>query len=200
MPAKYDFRKNPARGNGEEEEVYHPRIVSKGTITSRRIFEEIERASSFTVGDMEGILTELTEKISDYLIEGYHVELGKIGYFSATLKSRPVKNKKEIRAQSISFDNVNFRTSKWFRKRTQGVLESAGAYGFKTSSQMDENTRKKKLMEHLEKNGYITRTEYSSLTGRLKNRALKDLKEFEEQGLIERKGRGSTLLFTLANK
>lgn len=81
MAARYDFRKVPSKkGNGEEPKLY-PHIVSGGTIRTRTILEEISEASTFTVGDLEGVLCALTEKISKYLVDGYHVELGKIGYF-----------------------------------------------------------------------------------------------------------------------
>lgn len=97
MAARYDFRKVPSKkGNGEEPKLY-PHIVSGGTIRTRTILEEISEASTFTVGDLEGVLCALTEKISKYLVDGYHVELGKIGYFSASLKAtHPVKDKKRF--------------------------------------------------------------------------------------------------------
>lgn len=74
MAARYDFRKVPSKkGNGEEPKLY-PHIVSGGTIRTRTILEEISEASTFTVGDLEGVLCALTEKISKYLVDGYHVE------------------------------------------------------------------------------------------------------------------------------
>ena len=119
MAARYDFREVPSKKeNGEEPKLY-PHIISSGTIRTRTILEEISEASTFTVGDLEGVLCALTEKISKYLVDGYQEELGKIGYFSASLKAtHPVKDKKEIRAQSIYFDYNNFRASMWFRKHT----------------------------------------------------------------------------------
>ena len=87
MAARYDFREVPSKKeNGEEPKLY-PHIISSGTIRTRTILEEISEASTFTVGDLEGVLCALTEKISKYLVDGYHVELGKIGYFSASLKA-----------------------------------------------------------------------------------------------------------------
>lgn len=83
---------------------------------------EISEASTFTEGDLAGIMVSLQEKVSYYLSEGYHVKLGEIGYFSASLKARPVMDKKEIRSVSISFDNVNFRATKWFRRTKFGTV------------------------------------------------------------------------------
>ena len=150
MAARYDFREVPSKKeNGEEPKLY-PHIISSGTIRTRTILEEISEASTFTVGDLEGVLCALTEKISKYLVDGYHVELGKIGYFSASLKAtHPVKDKKEIRAQSIYFDNINFRASMWFRKHTKGYVERAGKYGSRSSSQLSEEEKLFRLERYL---------------------------------------------------
>ena len=95
MAADYDFRRKPnEKGDGEVQPLY-PRIVSKGTIDSKRLFREIAEASSFTEGDLAGIMVAFQEKVSYYLSEGYHVKLGEIGYFSSSLKARPVMDKKE---------------------------------------------------------------------------------------------------------
>ena len=48
---------------------------------------------------------------------GYNVELEGIGTFSVSLKSRPVMEKNEIRAESIHFKDVKFRSSKELRDR-----------------------------------------------------------------------------------
>ena len=123
MAADYDFRRKPnEKGDGEVQPLY-PRIVSKGTIDSKRLFREIAEASSFTEGDLAGIMVAFQEKVSYYLSEGYHVKLGEIGYFSSSLKARPVMDKKEIRSVSISFDNVNFRATPWFRRRSSGTCQ-----------------------------------------------------------------------------
>ena len=139
MAADYDFRRKPnEKGDGEVQPLY-PRIVSKGTIDSKRLFREIAEASSFTEGDLAGIMVAFQEKVSYYLSEGYHVKLGEIGYFSSSLKARPVMDKKEIRSVSISFDNVNFRATPWFRRRSSGTVTRA-KFGFQESSNLPEET------------------------------------------------------------
>ncbi len=86
MAADYDFRRKPNEKGDEELQPLYPRIVSKGTIDCKRLFREISEASTFTEGDLAGIMVSLQEKVSYYLSEGYHVKLGEIGYFSASLK------------------------------------------------------------------------------------------------------------------
>lgn len=197
MAATYDLREKPnPKGDGEKQSLY-PQIVSSGTIRTRDLLEDISSGSTFTIGDLEGMLTALTEKISGYLKDGYTVELGKIGYFSARLKSRPVMDKKEIRSTSICFDNVNFRASAWFRKHTRGSVERA-SNGFRSSAQLSETERRELLDKYLDETPFITRTEYTNLTGLLKNKALEDLKELVNQGILTTSGRRNQLIFLRA--
>ena len=83
MAAEYDFQRKPnPKGDGELQPLY-PRIVNRGTITTKRLVSDISHASSFTPGDIEGLLAAFEDRISYYLSEGHHVQLGNMGYFSA---------------------------------------------------------------------------------------------------------------------
>ena len=54
MAAEYDFQRKPnPKGDGELQPLY-PRIVNRGTITTKRLVSDISHASSFTPGDIEG--------------------------------------------------------------------------------------------------------------------------------------------------
>jgi len=88
MAAEYDFQRKPnPKGDGELQPMY-PRIVNKGTITGKRLVSDISQATSFTPGDVEGVLAALESRISYYLSEGHHVQLGNMGHFSAGLTAR----------------------------------------------------------------------------------------------------------------
>ena len=139
MYAKYDFRKKPSSKEDEDEQPLYPRIVSNGTIDFQRIVKEIAQASSFTPADIEGVQLAIENKISEYLISGYHVQLGDLGYFSAKLKARPVMDAKEIHAQSIYFD-IFFpkEGSRICRKSEVGICTFCRNSGGRTSSQVGE--------------------------------------------------------------
>ena len=66
MAADYDFRRKPNEKGDEELQPLYPRIVSKGTIDCKRLFREISEASTFTEGDLAGIMVSLQEKVSYY--------------------------------------------------------------------------------------------------------------------------------------
>ncbi len=194
MAAYYDFLENPnPKGDGEQQPL-HPRIVVKETIKTDRIVEDIAFSASITQGDMAAALSALEERLSHYLSNGYNVELGNIGYFSATLKARPVMEKSEIRSMSVSFDSINFRPTAKFRKSLKGELRRA-PYGFRKSKNQPVEERKELVINHLEKYPFITRKEYSLLTGRLKTLALKDLNEWVEERFLKAYGNGNRKVY-----
>jgi predicted histone-like DNA-binding protein len=199
MAATYDLRENPNPKKDGQKQPLYPRIVSKGTIPSRELLEEISSGTTFNVGELEGALSALAERMSFHLKNGYNVELGNLGYFSAKLKARPVMEKYEIRSASVEFDNVNFRASAWFKKHTRGTVERSNR-GFQASAQLSEEERRSLLEKYLDENTYITRKDYTFLTGLLKNNAMKDLKEFVNQGILVSSGRLNQMIFLRAPK
>ena len=197
MSAMYDFKETPKAAHQKGEQVLHPRIVSQGTISTDTLIEEISRATTFTPADLKGVLAALEGVLAQHLSDGYHVELGNIGYFSAKLKSRAITDKSEIRSSSVHFDNVNFRTSIWLRKHLKGDLVRS-PQGMHHSKESNKESRKKLLDSYLSQHNFITRSDYSALTGLLKNKALDELKEWASQGILIKQGMRSQMIFTQA--
>ena len=83
---------------------------------------------------------------------------------------------KEIHSQTIFFGKVHLRVSPDFRKRCAGYVERA-KYGFP----------------------FITRHDYSGITGLLKNKALNDLNLLVEKGYLNVIGRGSHKVYIRAD-
>ena len=83
---------------------------------------------------------------------------------------------KEIHSQTIFFGKVHLRVSPDFRKRCAGYVERA-KYGFP----------------------FITRHDYSGITGLLKNKALNDLNLLVEKGYLNVIGRGSDKVYIRAD-
>lgn len=199
MAAQYDFKPMPSSKDDGTPPVLYPRIVNKGTISTKQLVSEICAMSSFSPGDVEGLLASFEDRISHYLSEGHHVQFGDIGYFSAGLTARPVKEKKEIHAQSIFFGKVHFRVSPSFRKRCAGFLERVRpGYGFRQSQELSGAERYRRLMVYLETHPFITRKDYSGITGLLKNKALNDLNLLVNKGYLDTVGRGSHKVYIKA--
>ena len=195
--AFYNLKKKPALTTKEgETETMYADIVYSGTIPAERLIRGVAKRTGFKEGVIEGILIELKEDVLQYLGEGYRVELGEFGFFSAKVKaSRLVANKNDIRSESVAFNGVNFRASKSMRVGIRGDLERRKCVDFNTSCKWDRENLKKLVLQYIGEHGFITRTTYTELTGRLKNTALEDLKSFAAEGIIKREGRGNQMHF-----
>ena len=195
--AFYNLKKKPALTTKEgETETMYADIVYSGTIPAERLIRGVAKRTGFKEGVIEGILMELKDDVLQYLGEGYRVELGEFGFFSAKVKaSRLVANKNDIRSESVAFNGVNFRASKSMRVGIRGDLERRKCVDFNTSCKWDRENLKKLVLQYIGEHGFITRTTYTELTGRLKNTALDDLKSFAAEGIIKREGRGNQIHF-----
>ena len=195
--AFYNLKKKPALTTKEgETETMYADIVYSGTIPAERLIRGVAKRTGFKEGVIEGILMELKEDVLQYLGEGYRVELGEFGFFSAKVKaSRLVANKNDIRSDSVAFNGVNFRASKSMRVGIRGDLERRKCVDFNTSRKWGRDNLKKLVLQYIGEHGFITRATYTQLTGRLKNTALDDLKSFAAEGIIKREGRGNQMHF-----
>ena len=199
MTAQYDLKPGLGPDSEEGTPVLYPRLVPHGTKTMKDIMKDAANGSGLNPAVVQGVVTMLESKLAQYLADGYHVKLGNIGTFSATLSSRQVKTKEEIRAQSIHFDNVRFKASKELKKEIglQMKLERVSPYKrFKTSS--DEHTPEERfqlLTDYLDKHGFITRSGYSELTGLLKTKASTELKKWYQEKRIDKDGRAPHIVY-----
>lgn len=200
--AYYNLKKKPALTTKEgETETMYADVVYNGTITAERLIRMVAKRTGFKEGVIDGILTELKDDVLQYLGEGYRVELGEFGFFSAKVKAaRLVANKNDLRANSVAFNGVNFRASKSFREGLRGDLERKKSVDFKTSREWDKETLRRLVLQHIRQHGFITRSTYTQLTGRLKNTALADLKSFVSEGIIKKEGRGNQMHFIVPKK
>ena len=189
--AFYDLKKKPALTTKEgEKETLYPSIVYSGTLSARKLLERASYGTGYTVGELEGALSIIMDTAARYIGEGYRVELGEFGYFAGKIKaSRMVAKKTDIRAASIRFNGVSFRASKQFKMKSAGELERVPERAFRTSSQLNIEELERRMMMHLEQNGFITRSIYTNW------KATEDLKIFVEKGLIRKMGRGNQMYY-----
>ena len=195
MATKFDFKKSPDVNGTADKTTLYPKIVVAGTKNLENIADDIAKRSGFKAGTVIGLFSDLENLLTDYLADGYNVKLGEIGTFSATLTSRKVMDKKEIRSGSVHFDSVKFKPARHFVKEVcrKGEMEldrADPAYGFKTSSpKHTQEERFGMLMEYLKEYTFITRQEYSNLTGVLKTKAAHELRQWFMEDKIKRSGR-----------
>lgn len=199
MKAQYDLKPGIGPKNTENERTLYPQLITRGTKDLKDIMRHATTHSGLNGAVVQGVITYLETVLAGYLAEGYRVKLGNIGTFSATLTSRKVSTKKEIRSRSIHFNNVNFKAHKELKKNInqQMKLEKVETdRAFKASSnKYTEEERLQLLFDYLGKHSYITRAQYSELTGLLKTKAANELRKWYQGGIIDKEGRVPHIIY-----
>lgn len=181
----------------KEDKSLRAQYVSKGTISTERLIKWISQSGGPHRGQIIGVLEHLTETITRFLEDGYDVQLGELGFLSVSLTSRPVKTKKEIRAESVRFRKLNFRINSKLRKRLQHAEKERVHQPVKRSSGLIREQRIQKLKSYLNEYTCITRAVYTRITGTLKGKAILDLNEFIQEGWLKKYGSGRTVVYLL---
>lgn len=149
MSIYYDLYQNPPKGDGEEDERLHARVMPKGTIPAEKFREIVHNATGFSEAILDGTLQAVTDELQRWLADGWIVEVGDLGYFSLSLEcDRLVKQKKEIRSPSIHLGNVNLRVSSKFRKRFVTMELERKASPYVSSTSLTEERRRELLLQH----------------------------------------------------
>lgn len=199
MSAYYDLYETPDPNSTGEKQPLHARLVPNGTYSEKEFVERVARHQPFPRNIIEGVLGAVLDELAESLADGYIVELGELGHFSISLKcNHKVMNKKDIRAESIRFDNVHLRTSNTFKKKIRKEMELERVEKSKRPAGKTEipvEQRLQMLHEFLKENGGITRVEYGRLTGQPRLKAIDDLNAFIEQGSLRKRGAGRTVFY-----
>lgn len=182
MTAIYKMEKNPPKKGSGKKAVLHPRIVPWDTVSTNSLIKEASTRSTYTGGDLKGAVRLLSDILKEKLRDGYNVYLDGIGYFSVSLKSRPVEDKKELRSESVHFKNVNFRCC----AKLKADLKTMPLERSKESTQIDFSMEEKqrRLLSYLDRHAYITTRAYQSLIGCTQYQARKELKQFLADGIL----------------
>lgn len=200
MSIKYDFYETN-EVNGEEGKL-RAKVVSQGTISTERLARYISKTSGISAAQAAGFIMMLTDSIVDFLKDGYDVQVGDLGYFSVSVTSRLLDSRKEIRAESVKFNRVNFRAASGLRKKFRRVkMELADARHRRVPvPAVDVENRIGKLKAYLDSNLCITRNDYSKLTGLKKNAAINELNGFIRDGWLRKYGTGRGVVYLINNK
>lgn len=178
---------------------FMPALFRVELIRKKDFIERVSRHQPFPHNIIEGVLGAVVDELVEALADGYIVELGELGHFSISLKcTHKVMTKKEIRAESIRFDNVHLRTSKEFKKKIKREIELERVENSKVKThdtKISIEDRLQMLQEFLKKNGGITRIEYSRLTGLPRLKAIDDLNTFIKEGTLRKRGAGRTVFY-----
>lgn len=121
MTAQYGLFRNPPHKGEKESDILHARIIPGRTIRIDRVTREISECTSFSPGDVKGLLQAFADVLVSYLEDGDEVELEGLGHFSVSLKCPKITSPRQVRAEDINFKSVNFRCSKEITERLRSM-------------------------------------------------------------------------------
>lgn len=118
MAVGYKLTKINDNITGSDKLRYAVTTVSYGNLTLDQLADQMSTASTFTPGDIKGIIENLTRMIADRLKEGYTVTIDGIGTFSVTGQlSKEVTDPTKVRAESVLMKGVGFKPSPKLKER-----------------------------------------------------------------------------------
>lgn len=194
MKARYRMEKNPDPTGSNDETPLHPRLVPNRTISIREMMIFDKERSTYSEADIAGALKLITDLVYSELKQGNVVEIEGLGFFSVSLESRKVMDKKELRSESVHFKNVNFRCCQEMKDRLKTMnVERMKEEKRKTYSDEEKFRR---LQWYMDRHPYITVMEYRGLNGCTDYKARKELATFVEEGFLHEGGTRHMTIYT----
>ena len=186
MAALYDLFRTPQQ-KGETKVRYHARSVVTGKTSTKDLIRTISKRSAFKEGVVTGVLIALEEVLRDELAAGKSVQLDGVGAFRISAKSPSVRDRHEIRAESIEFKGVVYKADKQLLKKLSGTKFMRTKYS-QCSEDISEIEIDGILMEHFKEHDYITTKELQVLCGLSNATALRRLKDRVKEGKLTHPG------------
>lgn len=188
--------------NEEGEEILFPRMKIWGQVDLDYLAKNINYASTFTPGDITGLVKALTQAIAHEMGQGHSVKVDGLGVFTPSLglrkgvereSAKPGGQKRNV--FSICVNNINFRADKDFIQETgQHCYLDRSQWKFRHSSNRYTAEQRLKLaQDYLETHPLLKVSDYCELTGLLHDAAARELKKWGEapDSGIGYTGRGS---------
>jgi len=186
MAALYDLFRTP-QPKDETKVRYHARSVVTGKISTRNLVHTIAQRSAFKEGVVTGVLIALEAALRDALAEGQSVQLDGIGAFRISAKSPSVRDRHEIRAESIEFKGVVYKADRKLLKQLKSIKFLRTKHS-QCSEDISEIEIDGLLMEYFKTHDYITTKEMQNLCGLSNATALRRLKERVNEGRLTHPG------------
>ena len=186
MAALYDLFRTPQQ-KGETKVRYHARSVVTGKTSTKDLIRTISKRSAFKEGVVTGVLIALEEVLRDELAAGKSVQLDGVGAFRISAKSPSVRDRHEIRAESIEFKGVVYIADKQLLKKLSGTKFMRTKYS-QCSNEISEIEIDGLLMDYFKEHDYITTKEMQQICGLSNATALRRLKERVKAGKLSHPG------------
>ena len=197
--AKYTMKKLAGGMHGQGEKTF-PKLMSSGVTGIDAIAETIEYRTSFTRGDVAGLLAELAAVVAENVAKGRTVKIDGLGSFRAVLglvgkeERGPWTEDGASRlatGRNVRLKTVNFRPDVELTHQVEQRMELERvkdmSQGNEITSTLEE--RASAARKFISENGFIRVGDYTRITGLPRSTAsveLRRLSEDETSGIVSR--------------
>lgn len=188
--------------NKEGKHVLYPRLVQRGQVGTDYIANVLSQKSSFTKGDVIGLLQELADEMAYQMGDGKSVKLDGIGTFVPSLALRLDKEREtgeedstRRNARSIVVGSIKFRAEKTLLHHTNYNcdLERSRQKFRRSSQKFTPEQRLERAQQYLDTHPFMTVRDYARLNGLRPTTASLELRRWaaEPENNITTSGRGT---------
>ncbi|MDH6303926.1 putative histone-like DNA-binding protein [Parabacteroides sp. PF5-5] len=127
MAILYKPRKMVCAIPGKKKTGYFAGKVTGNTIDTNDLCKRISDKCSITAADVMGVVEALIKEMELELLSGSNIQVGDLGYFSASITSKIVDNKDDLKPKKVRVKTITYlpsvrlkkimRTAKFMRLR-----------------------------------------------------------------------------------
>lgn len=200
--AKYKLQELPDM-QGEGKRKVYPKMVINRTLNLKDLTEKMKsHHRAFSPSTIEVVVMDLEDMMVEVLSMGYNVKLDGIGTFSLSLgfeDEKPTEMQEEgdkMLYRKVGVKNVNFKVDPevllQLRKETDLEREMSGVKVIKKNL-FSKEERIARALQVIERDGYLTLTDYAHINNLSRTAASAELKEItsDANSPIDWRGNGS---------
>lgn len=198
--AKYKLQEMPDMDESGKRRVY-PKMVINRTLDTKDLIEKMKLyRRAFSPSIIEGVVMDLEDMLVEVLSMGYNVKLDGIGAFSLSLgfeDEKPTEIQEEgdkMLYRKVGVKGVNFKVAPEMVKRIRRETDLERDMGGVTVLKKKLYTREERIaraLQVIERNGYITLTDYAYINNLNRCTASKELREITSDKSLPIDGCGS---------
>lgn len=198
--AKYKLQEMPDMDESGKRRGY-PKMVINRTLDTKDLIEKMKLyRRAFSPSIIEGVVMDLEDMLVEVLSMGYNVKLDGIGAFSLSLgfeDEKPTEIQEEgdkMLYRKVGVKGVNFKVAPEMVKRIRRETDLERDMGGVTVLKKKLYTREERIaraLQVIERNGYITLTDYAYINNLNRCTASKELREITSDKSSPIDGRGS---------
>ncbi|MDF9829511.1 HU family DNA-binding protein [Parabacteroides sp. PF5-6] len=194
MSAQYKIQEDPPKTPNQTAPSYHARFIPGNTVRIDQLCQEISDMSSFTPGDVRGIIQALTDRIVFHLEYGDDLDIEGLGHFTASLHCDQPQNGIRFSAAHVKFKTVKFRCCKLLKERLQSMRFKPVPKEERYSGIAVEK-RKENILNHLRNKSVIQSSTCMAINSCSRYMAIQDLKALIAEGKIVQIGNKKSAMY-----